>query len=367
MATKSVPRSPKKKMSSTSGKTMATRVNTRSSKKLAQSPKRQPQRCKRCPGNPFRSHCVHTKHGREFLANQAAVESLRTSTPAPERNLPLPTDLGNESPVGATPFTSPAITPSRPSQLPNPFISSQSTHQHVGTPMSNISSQITTPRSNVPSVSVLHHRQSAEADASSPNSGAGGIHVMTSSHLASLSVRSSSQSSSAGSASRPNRTSAQNPYNGYVDGAYRGSSVYQIVRGHRLPSPISDNTRSVKKFTNTINSIIEKCEDISKETGCWLFIGAQHATARAGSISYASPRLRRDAAEQVGQIGTQFSTLTRNLIHSRTQETLDLQRQLEQSRRETEEAKKSLEAVQENQKELRSILDRFREQYHIDV
>ncbi|KAH9480805.1 hypothetical protein JR316_0007405 [Psilocybe cubensis] len=301
------------------------RVQTRSSAAM-QSPRsdqqRQPQKCTKCPGRPLRSQCAHTRKGKEYIAQHAA--ELALSNPLPSTS--------NHSP-----------------SLSDPFTSISASEHHC--PRDTSTSTPSTPATPSPRP----------------------VTVLTSHDLAHLSLRStgssmsSSQSGSSASARvAPNRTSARNPYNGYVDGAYRGTEVYQIVCGHRLPSPISDNTRAVKKFTNAINSIIEKCEDISRETACWLFIGAQHSTARGGAISYASPRLWRDAAAQVGNIGTQFSSLTRNLINARTQENVELQRQLDESRRQNEEISLQLQAVNQSQKELDRELRRYKSRYNLD-
>ncbi|KAH9477987.1 hypothetical protein JR316_0010220 [Psilocybe cubensis] len=288
---------------------------------------RQDARCKRCPGRPLRSQCIHTKKGQQYIAEQQALQSLREpSVDAMERGSASASE-NDERPEISAPLTGPEDHPTS-------------------------SASATVPSTTFPSISAP-----GTPTSSSLLQETASISSMTSSSLAQLTLRTRTTPSHP----KPPRTSAQNPYHGYVQGALRGTEVYQIVRGHSLPSPISENTRLVKQFTNSINAIVEKCEDLSKQTGCWLFIGAQHATARSGAISYASPRLRRDAAAQAGNIGTQFSSITRNLIQARIQDNVNLQQQLEESRRHAEEMEHAIAAERDSQRLLSQQLARYQE------
>lgn len=68
----------------------------------------------------------------------------------------------------------------------------------------------------------------------------------------------------------------------------------------------------------------------------------------------------------MGNIGTQFSSLTRNLIQARTQENAELQRQLDESRRRTEDMAKRLEVAAHTQKELDRELRHIKQRYNVD-
>ncbi|KAF8871837.1 hypothetical protein BD779DRAFT_1453439, partial [Infundibulicybe gibba] len=50
-------------------------------------------------------------------------------------------------------------------------------------------------------------------------------------------------------------------------------------------------------------------EQISSETGCWLFFTAQHLTARAPFIHYSSPRILREGEEDIESIINQFNEI----------------------------------------------------------
>ena len=58
-----------------------------------------------------------------------------------------------------------------------------------------------------------------------------------------------------------------------------------------------------------------QCEDISIATSCWLFVGAQHISAKAPTIHYTSPRLLEEAPEfaeeQINTFNDQMNMLLR--------------------------------------------------------
>ena len=81
-----------------------------------------------------------------------------------------------------------------------------------------------------------------------------------------------------------------------------------------------------------------QCENISNETGCWLYFAAQHPTASAPFIHYASPRLRRDAKPQVTEIQQQLVKMFSALQTSRRQEAMELAVELAQAQDQHKEA-----------------------------
>ncbi|KDR65236.1 hypothetical protein GALMADRAFT_27607, partial [Galerina marginata CBS 339.88] len=84
-------------------------------------------------------------------------------------------------------------------------------------------------------------------------------------------------------------------------------------------------------------------EDLATETGCWMFLGAQHVTARGGAISYASPRLCREARSSAEQMATAFNTTASQLLSARRTEAVTFQRQLEVMRENKVAAEKKAE------------------------
>ncbi|KAF8881980.1 hypothetical protein BD779DRAFT_1428775, partial [Infundibulicybe gibba] len=53
------------------------------------------------------------------------------------------------------------------------------------------------------------------------------------------------------------------------------------------------------------------------ETGCWLFIAAQHTTPKAPFIHYSSPRLVRESKKDMEHIINQFNQIFANLLAAR--------------------------------------------------
>ena len=85
-----------------------------------------------------------------------------------------------------------------------------------------------------------------------------------------------------------------------------------------------------------------QCEDISLKTGCWLFVGAQHANAAGGALHYASPRLIKDGCQETNDFASQFLQLIKHVSDSRKVDVLELQGQLRKSQQE-------ISAMQESQ------------------
>jgi hypothetical protein len=77
------------------------------------------------------------------------------------------------------------------------------------------------------------------------------------------------------------------------------------------------------------------------KTGCWLFIGAQHANAVGGALHYASPRLIKDGCQDTNDIASQFLQLIKHVSESRKIDVLELQGQLQKSQQEMAEMKES--------------------------
>lgn len=67
-----------------------------------------------------------------------------------------------------------------------------------------------------------------------------------------------------------------------------------------------------------------KAENISRETGCWFYMGGQHVNGTQGFTNYASPRLRRDAKPELKAIQTSFQKMTTALVTARRVDAKDL-------------------------------------------
>ena len=114
---------------------------------------------------------------------------------------------------------------------------------------------------------------------------------------------------------------------------------------------------------SSLSLTIQQCEHISTETGCWLYLAAQHPNARLPFVHYSSPRFRRDAMAQVTEITNQFHAILSGLVRARYLSAMELQNKLNSANKTASEAKTALriaeEALENKQKELNAILTMF--------
>jgi len=80
---------------------------------------------------------------------------------------------------------------------------------------------------------------------------------------------------------------------------------------------------------------------LSNETGCWLFVGAQHPHSHRSFAHYASDEIRRDAPQEVTDVASKFGVLCTALVASRRYDTLAIAEKLAASdaKREAAEAR----------------------------
>ena len=102
-------------------------------------------------------------------------------------------------------------------------------------------------------------------------------------------------------------------------------------------------------------------------TGGWLFLGAQHSSSVGSTIHYTSPRLARDASEEIGGIVTDFHTLMTQLLHSRRTEALSLQRQLLEVEERNKEIAESNEVLGAKVNKMEHLLQNFADRLGVDA
>ncbi|KAJ6487524.1 hypothetical protein DFH09DRAFT_811815, partial [Mycena vulgaris] len=73
---------------------------------------------------------------------------------------------------------------------------------------------------------------------------------------------------------------------------------------------------------------ILQCERLSHETGCWLHFSAQHMFATEPFLHYASPRILKEAKQDVEQITNHFNKLFHTLIAARNEDTKEMHKKL---------------------------------------
>ncbi|KAF6756413.1 hypothetical protein DFP72DRAFT_846727 [Ephemerocybe angulata] len=158
------------------------------------------------------------------------------------------------------------------------------------------------------------------------------------------------------------RATVANPYHGHVAGAQRGIDTFKIVRKHAPPAPLDSTKDAAAYFNQSIGPIIERCEDIARKTGCWLFIGAQHITAQNGMVHYVSPRLVSDAPEEIEDITNELDDLIRGLRKSRRHDALRVCVELAEAEREKQRLAAELQAMKQKELETAELLHRLQAQ-----
>ncbi|KAJ6625543.1 hypothetical protein B0H10DRAFT_1782992, partial [Mycena sp. CBHHK59/15] len=165
------------------------------------------------------------------------------------------------------------------------------------------------------------------------------------------------------------RASKSQPLFGKVQGAYRGADTLEIVRTREIKPFIQDRHKCSKEFLRKTHEIIERCESLSNETSCWLFITAQHVNALQPFMHYSSPRILWDAQEDVEEITNRFNRLFRDLLAVRQKEAHDLHKKLrlaDARNSATEEALQSTSRELENlNRELEELRKTAEEQHRM--
>ncbi|KAJ7233196.1 hypothetical protein C8J57DRAFT_1250066 [Mycena rebaudengoi] len=163
---------------------------------------------------------------------------------------------------------------------------------------------------------------------------------------------------------RPSKT---NPIYGMVQGAYRGSEELEIVRHAMLPALIKDRKTCSKQFVRKMTDIIDRCEALSNETSCWLFVTAQHINATGPFMHYSSPRILRDGKIDMEEITNKFNKLFHTLIAARNEEARMMSKKLQlaeeshaSTSRELEEVRKEAEGQQRKMQEQQEIIENYK-------
>lgn len=77
---------------------------------------------------------------------------------------------------------------------------------------------------------------------------------------------------------------------------------------------------------------VVQAENLSVETGCWLYVVGQHTTATTPFVHYVSPRFREDATKEVNIIHNNFLRTISALISSRRRTVTDVTMELDSTR-----------------------------------
>ncbi|KAJ3561054.1 hypothetical protein NP233_g10432 [Leucocoprinus birnbaumii] len=146
---------------------------------------------------------------------------------------------------------------------------------------------------------------------------------------------------------------------GSIEGVMRGNYEFRgLKRTTALRPPSQTSTHASKRFHRVIRQILTRVENLAVETGCWIYLAAQHATAVTPYIHYASPRLRTEAGPELDIIHTNFSIIMKTLVMARRREVMELTLELEENRERLQDAQKDAEEAKREAHEHKAELAR---------
>ncbi|KAK7059855.1 hypothetical protein R3P38DRAFT_3252100 [Favolaschia claudopus] len=301
--------------------------------------------CSQCPVPTNPSQCAHTREGRDFLKQQRSLHEMALgANPLQYWSNVYPTSpqrIPNQSPaIWASPSPLYAVTvPNRPSFVGiDPLLLAASQDSSTSCP------GLATENISGPSNSPVRVASTATSEAGSGStSSAQGEDVISSSENDTSSV-------SGHSGSRV-RVTKKNPIHGLVVGAMRGGRAYDIVRSKPLRNPIASQAEASARFLRCATDIMERCERMSNETGCWLYFTAQHLFAHAPFLHYASPRLLKEGKKDTEQLTNHFNKLFATLIALRNEESKDMHKRLLSAEDDKKAATEALAAAQDSERE----------------
>ncbi|TFK60867.1 hypothetical protein BDN72DRAFT_864040 [Pluteus cervinus] len=149
------------------------------------------------------------------------------------------------------------------------------------------------------------------------------------------------------------RVTSKNAAHGYVEGCSRGSEPYRIRRPRALRNAMVDVHEATKRYYREINIIIARCERISRETGCYVLFNAQHMNSQTAPITFASGRLLNEAYDKTVELSSEFSRATSALLTAKKSTLIDMAMEINNLKREREEAENRARAAQEELAKIR--------------
>ncbi|KAF8193291.1 hypothetical protein BJ912DRAFT_924484 [Pholiota molesta] len=351
------------------------------------------RRCNKCEGRPLRTQCCHTKAGENYLREQEIMNNLNAE-PGPAglnddhadgstETTPLAPSLGRsvEPPTGRDHIATPNST-SIPDALIDPRLLAPSSSQTIphglnpstptSAPTDLLDQSLRSPHSSQTTHTGITHSLSpfrplrlqsddqqsyTESQFSSPfRPGATGTGSTTSSASASNRLGHNQHHK------KQRRPNAEDTYHGFVNGVYRGTERYSLCRSHAKPSPIDNTSKASAMFLENIRALIQKCEDLSSQTSCWLFIGAQHPNATGETLHYASARLQRDAPE-IADIASDFCSTITHAKEVRRRDIIEVTKNLERARQQKADLEARMQAIASEKKSQDETLRRYQEKY----
>ncbi|KAJ2928979.1 hypothetical protein H1R20_g8116, partial [Candolleomyces eurysporus] len=290
--------------------------------------KRNPQRCRRCPGQPLRSECAHGY--RRTIPEAEPSPAGGTALAPPLVNAPAPIVAPAELQAGAFPFTYAslaqlhALAVAQGIQLPVQASSSSTLVSFGSLP------QHMEPTSIPLDPALLSTPQEI---ASTPPAASSSLPEVPSPDLClSTDDESDDERQSAPPSSpspRKSRTYASNsnPVYGLIEGVGRGNTLFEMARVRPLKAVSVSRKSATRKFNRLARDIFTRAEDISNGTACWMYVAMHQPGSGHPFLHFASRRLRNEAAEELKKIHQEVGTTMTMLKRADRAQRLDHERE----------------------------------------
>ncbi|KAF6747771.1 hypothetical protein DFP72DRAFT_774206, partial [Ephemerocybe angulata] len=142
--------------------------------------------------------------------------------------------------------------------------------------------------------------------------------------------------------------SGARPLYGLVEGVGRGKRALSMARTRELQPRIVEQVYASKMYSAWIIDLMTRCESISVRTGSWMYVTVQHPNSKNPFTHYSSPKLRREAPEQLESFHKEVSmTMTALVCSDRKARVEEMISALKQEARAVEAEKRSERMEQE--------------------
>ncbi|KAH6881229.1 hypothetical protein BKA70DRAFT_1024846, partial [Coprinopsis sp. MPI-PUGE-AT-0042] len=122
--------------------------------------------------------------------------------------------------------------------------------------------------------------------------------------------------------------SMSNPIFGTIQGVGRGAEIIDLPRSTKLRPVQKKQAAATKNYNRWAQDVLTRCEDISLRSQCWLYIAIHHPQSKAPFYHYTSPKLRREAPDQLASFHKLVSKTMSSVMQADRKGKVDIQAEL---------------------------------------
>ncbi|EEB86766.1 hypothetical protein MPER_16157, partial [Moniliophthora perniciosa FA553] len=94
-----------------------------------------------------------------------------------------------------------------------------------------------------------------------------------------------------------------------------------------------------KRYYEKVAAIMNRCEELCDETGCWMQVSTQLPTARHGAIHFFSQRFRQEAPQGLQEVHDLTGRMYTTMIAARRKDVIQAEQEADKLRKEVQEAR----------------------------